>query len=718
MFIRFKQKTHNLSITQSSRNVALLLLAAVLVGVSFSLFASVITWILLLVTCGAVLRVEIYYHYYRHLPSTRALNLLAVLSTLGLIYTTLNTDLLFGMVNLLILACALKLMQMHSQKDVYQLVISLFFLMGYGLVFNQSIGFSLFYALMCLLLLLSLACYHAPSITIQKHLKTVSILSVQALLVSLLMFLVLPQLPPLWHTLKINAAKTGLSEQITPGDIAALSQSSELAFRATFSNALPTPQQRYWRVIVMEDFDGKTWKVHPYRRKMREFQLQRKLQTDLRAELRTGPQKKTRKRQPFMPTLTGPFFSYEVMAEPNYQSWLFAIGIAVPTGPQNIRDIISSDDFLLFNRRPVTTRYQYTVRSYYQALASQTLTETDRQINLTLPENGNPQIKQWIAKLRQQFKDNNHFTKAVLRHFIDNPFVYTLRPNVMLVDPVDRFLFDEQAGFCGHYAGALAYALRLGGIPTRLVTGYQGGESVKNIDGSAYLSVYQYDAHAWVETWNNELGWQRIDPTALVSPDRIELGLRQVMQEEGSFLADSPFALARLGDITWLNDVRLFLVNIDYHWSRWVLGFNGEKQRDLFKSILGKLTPERLSLLGLGLLFTVSLLLGLFFVPHYLKNRLSTTQRLYLASLSAFEKAGTARAIWQGPSDFSQQISKHYSHKVSEPFFHITQHYLRLTYRHQQACEVSAPSTTQCHRMMRRHLAQLKTQLSRIKHKV
>mgnify|MGYP000364668778 FL=1 len=118
------------------------------------------------------------------------------------------------------------------------------------------------------------------------------------------------------------------------------------------------------------------------------------------------------------------------------------------------------------------------------------------------------------------------------------------------------------------------------------------------------------------------------------------------MQEEGSFLADSPFALARLTNIAWLNNIRLFLADIDYNWSRWVLGFNSERQRDLFKSILGKLTPERLSLLGLGVVFTIALLLSLFFLPHWLKNRLSTTQRLYLNSLRVLEKAGAPRSIW------------------------------------------------------------------------
>lgn len=695
MFIHSKQKPHNTNSIQSTRHIALLLLAVALVSVSFSLFASVLTWILLLVACGAVIRVAIHCNYYNHLPSVRTVNLLAVLSVLGLIYTALNTGLLFGMVNLLVLACALKLMQMRSQKDVYQLVISLFFLIGCGFIFNQSIGFSLFYALVCLLLLLSLACYHAPSIMILKHLKTIIILSLQALPIGLLMFLVLPQLPPLWHTPKAEGAQTGLSEQITPGDIAALSQSSELAFRATFNNTPPIAQQRYWRAIVMEDFDGKTWKVHPYRQKMRKFQLQTK--------------------QQFNPTLTGPFFSYEVIAEPNYQAWLFAMDIAVPADAKSTRDIIQSSDFLLSTRQPVVTKYQYSVRSYPEALASQTLTKTDRQINLALPEKGNSKTKQWVSKLRQQFKDNNNFKHAVLRHFVDNPFVYTLRPDVMLVDPVDRFLFDNQAGFCSHYASALAYALRLGGIPARLVTGYQGGELVENVGKLPYLSIYQYDAHAWVETWNDNSGWQRIDPTALVSPDRIEFGLRQAMQEEGSFLAGSPFALARLTNIVWLNDIRLLLADIDYNWSRWVLGFNSEKQRDLFESMLGKLTLERLSLLGVGIVFIVAMLLGLFFLPHWLKNRLSTTQRLYLKSLSVFEKAGTPRAIWQGPSAFSQQISEHYSRKVSDPFAHITQCYLQLTYQNKQDGKSLTPNATQCHRMMRRHLARLKAELLKIK---
>ncbi|WP_299078162.1 DUF3488 and transglutaminase-like domain-containing protein [uncultured Paraglaciecola sp.] len=693
MFNSLIKKATNLNTKQPARNFALLFLAATLLCTSVSLFSSVLGWILLLVLCGVIIRLAIYFNYYKHLPSIRTLNLLALLSILGLVFSALSAGLLFGMVNLLILACALKLMQMRSQRDVYQLVISLFFLIGCGFIFNQSIAFSGFYALMCLALLLSLAGYHAPSITIQKHLKTITTLSLQALPIALLMFLILPQLPPLWHTPKAEGAESGLSTQMTPGDIAQLSQSSELAFRATFDNTPPVPRQRYWRAIVMEDFDGKTWKVHPYRQKVRAYQLETK--------------------QQFEAKLSGPSFNYEVIAEPTFQPWLFALDLGIPADGPSKLDIIQSADFTLSSRQPIVSKYQYALSSYPNALPNQSLSRADQRLNLALPDNGNNRTQEWVADLRAQFPDNQDFTTALLNYFVTQSFVYTLRPDVMLVDPIDRFLFDNQAGFCSHYASALAYALRLGGIPTRVVTGYQGGELVENDGGSPYMSIYQYDAHAWVETWNDNNGWQRIDPTALISPDRIDYGLRYAMEEEGSFLAESPFALARLTDIAWLNNIRLLLADIDYNWSRWVLGFNSEKQRDLFKSIIGKLTPERLAILGLAIILVIALLLALFFLPHWLQNRVGTTQSLYLKALTVFEKAGTQRLSWQGPSAFNQLINEQYSSEISRPFSHITQLYLRLCYQNNQVNPDSVLSTKQCHRMMRRHLAQLKSELQK-----
>ncbi len=83
---------------------------------------------------------------------------------------------------------------------------------------------------------------------------------------------------------------------------------------------------------------------------------------------------------------------------------------------------------------------------------------------------------------------------------------------------MDDFLFNSQRGFCEHYASAFTYLMRAAGIPARVVVGYQGGK-MNPLDD--YMIVRQSDAHAWTEVWVGN-HWQRVDPTAAVSPDRVE----------------------------------------------------------------------------------------------------------------------------------------------------------------------------------------------------
>ncbi len=80
-------------------------------------------------------------------------------------------------------------------------------------------------------------------------------------------------------------------------------------------------------------------------------------------------------------------------------------------------------------------------------------------------------------------------------------------------DAVDDFLFESRLGFCEQIASTLTIMLRSQGVPARLATGYVAGErdrvsGVWNVRGS--------DAHAWVEVWFPQTGWQPFDPTAEV----------------------------------------------------------------------------------------------------------------------------------------------------------------------------------------------------------
>lgn len=80
-------------------------------------------------------------------------------------------------------------------------------------------------------------------------------------------------------------------------------------------------------------------------------------------------------------------------------------------------------------------------------------------------------------------------------------------------DAVHDFLFDSRRGFCEQIASALTVMLRTQGVPARLATGYLPGDRDRV---AGVFEVRASDAHAWVEVWFPESGWQAFDPTASV----------------------------------------------------------------------------------------------------------------------------------------------------------------------------------------------------------
>jgi transglutaminase-like putative cysteine protease len=76
--------------------------------------------------------------------------------------------------------------------------------------------------------------------------------------------------------------------------------------------------------------------------------------------------------------------------------------------------------------------------------------------------------------------------------------------------PLITFVLDHKAGYCQHFAGAMALMLRLLGIPARVATGFTSGEYD---DRRQEWVVTDHNAHAWVEVWFPEYGWLPFDPT-------------------------------------------------------------------------------------------------------------------------------------------------------------------------------------------------------------
>jgi transglutaminase-like putative cysteine protease len=89
-------------------------------------------------------------------------------------------------------------------------------------------------------------------------------------------------------------------------------------------------------------------------------------------------------------------------------------------------------------------------------------------------------------------------------------FVYTNQPPRASGRPLVDFVTQTRAGYCQHFAGAMALMLRYLGIPARVAVGFSSGryDSKRGV-----WTVTDHDAHAWVEAWFRGYGWLPFDPT-------------------------------------------------------------------------------------------------------------------------------------------------------------------------------------------------------------
>ena len=398
----------------------------------------------------------------------------------------------------------------------------------------------------------------------------------QAMPLMVLLFVFFPRMGPLWSLpLPSDKGVTGLSDNMEPADIAELSRSSALAFRASFEGEVPPRAQLYWRALTLERFDGRRWSQSNY------------------ADVPVAPQW----------SKVGEPLDYSIIMQPSGKRWLFALDV----GEMAQESGRMMSDFRWQRLRPVDRPLLYQVRSWPQATREGQSEPPGVRQALQLPEQGDPRSRAWAAELKAQYPQGEALVAAVLQHFNREPYVYTLHPQPLGRDSIDDFLFNTRRGFCAHYAGAMTFVLRAAGIPARVVAGYQGGEL--NPSGN-YIQVRQFDAHAWVEYWQPGQGWRSVDPTFQVAPERIERGLEEALSEEDGFLDDQPFSPLRYREKAWLNQLRMSWENLNYDWQRWVLGYQGEQQLQLLQNWFGSLDWQRLAL-ALALVGTGGVLLGL-----------------------------------------------------------------------------------------------------------
>ena len=530
---------------------------------------------------------------------------------------------------LLLCMATIKTYEMNTLRDHTALILAAFFIITSFVLDNNAIWVGLYVFIasgICIFVLLKIS---APTVDNKILFKKAKLFFIYGLPLSIALFILFPRIPgPLWGVPNSTGkATTGISDSMSPGMISDLVKSDALAFRVKFLDKEPNRNQLYWRGPVLHHFDGLKWSAFNFNPAMRSSEQNSEFTNSGNIE-------------------------YEVILEPHNQNWFYTLDFAQKLPSQAWLKI----DYQVSRSQKISKLTRYTASSnlatFDNSYKSTRLLETD----LKLPD-GADKARALAQKWRNQNKSEQEIVQTALQMFNEELFSYTLSPkNLDLSNSVDDFLFNTKEGFCEHYASAFVVLMRAAGIPSRVVTGYLGGEK-NTLNG--YYRVKQSDAHAWAEVYYQDTGWTRVDPTGAIAPERIEKNLEEALPNEnlGGFFSGNTFLL-RLEN-SW------YAINTAYF--EWVLEFDSEKQMDLMKK-LGFEKPDWRALVYIlvgGVLLSILLMSFLFWRQS--KNIISEPiQRLYLRFLQKLENDGLTIDSSEGPNDLSARASKIFPDKSKE----------------------------------------------------
>ncbi|RZI62568.1 MAG: DUF3488 domain-containing protein [Rubrivivax sp.] len=491
-------------------------------------------------------------------------SLLAVLAlVIGLTFATHKT--ILGReagITMLAMLMALKTLELRAKRDAFVVFFLGFFLVLTQFLYSQSPLVAIWmigcvWALLSALVLAQMP-QGVPSLKLAARIAARNTLIGLPVMVAL--FVLFPRFPPLWGLPKDSGARTGLSDSMTFGAFAEVASDETIAMRLRFDGPPPPQPQLYFRAQVLSRFDGRTW-------------------TAPRVNWAPGDD---------APTLAGPVFRYEVTMDPLRVAVIpmlefspGATGAQLPLGrlsatraPQGQWQV----------PMPVAEVLRFRHEAWPRATPSTRLSRADRNESLSLPPDLNPRARAYGASLRERFAASGEdvLAQSVNRELLTkirrDGYGYTLTPGVYgetTPDAIDEFWFDRKLGFCEHFAAAYVVLMRAAGVPARLVTGFQGAD--QNLqDGDLVVRMSQ--AHAWAEYWSPSGGWQRADPTAAISPDRVQGG--RLRPEPG--LITGAIDQLRPGLLT---DLRAVWEGINNRWQQTVLNFSTGDQMSLLKRL-------------------------------------------------------------------------------------------------------------------------------------
>jgi protein-glutamine gamma-glutamyltransferase len=555
-------------------------------------------------------------------------------------------------VSVVIILMSLKILEAHTARE-FQVIVNVGWILCLcGFFLSQDLAIALCALVAFILLLVSLIEFHSASVRsgIWRPLRTGIKMLAQAAPLMVFLFVLFPRIN-IGFRLQLpgaNATPSGFSGELAPGSVSSLANSYAVAFRAEFPDGrIPHPENLYWRGVVLDYGNGLDWR---------------------RSRPAPAALPRTSRRLP-----AGPGVRQSITIEPHGNQWMFALDWP---GEAPVGATVAPGNYL-WSAQPIRSQRKYDVTSYPE-IADKVLHPRDRAAYLEVPVTISPAIRQLVRSWFVGAKSPTDITTRALGFFRNERFRYSLNPGEYETVDLDEFLFKRRIGFCEHYAASFATLMRVAGIPSRVVVGYLGGEY--NELGRFFV-VRQSDSHAWCEVWFPNKGWIRIDPTSVVAPDRLTLGLSGFLERRSttSDASNSAGIVRTIARSEIFHQVRLAWQAMNYAWDTRILSFDQAAQMSALSTIssLGGSSISILMLVLIGFCVVGAMWFG--WIQFRNRGTRDTLKRVYDKFCTKLAYHGARRNLSEGPADFAARAAKLLPDR-SEPIREIIAMYVALRY--------------------------------------
>ena len=262
--------------------------------------------------------------------------------------------------------------------------------------------------------------------------------------------------------------------------------------------------------------------------------------------------------------------TYEIILEPHKGKWIPSLANS------KLKTIDSKIEENLFNQT-------YSIKNlidrkkkieFFKYNNNQEIYDRLKDYYMLLPNTISKDLVDWSTKNKKN-KTDREYLNTIIKTFANGSYFYNLSPKNLSGNNYADFFFKSKEGYCEYFAGTFVLLARLGGIPSRIVSGYLGGDL--NDIGDFYV-FRQKDTHAWAEVWFEKEGWVRVDPTKYIPQENV----RNTLNDLFNYKKNTSDNSIRLKIFKY---VGYYLNYTDFVWTQHLLSYDNAQRKSFIKDL-------------------------------------------------------------------------------------------------------------------------------------